>query len=286
MHDPKTLAFSIKLPFGGSTTFFSHGSKMRHRPSLIDIWHVDPCKGPGGDDSCGWFMRAHHGDPKVLEKIEKHFEYDWDRTFTSDSSGKTYACGLFLPNGRPSFSVHGVVLNLFFWAAIEVFKSNGTTNWKKANKWMRKNLLDILLFAENPTDSLYDSITSKFGDDGYAKAGESTRARMRKERIHNLAAIIYGWILRSERPWWKHPRWHIHHWNLQIHFLEATKRWAFTRCCKCGKRFKFGSSVCTGQWHGTGPRWFKSEEGVYHDNCYDPSSDAESSKVSEESGTQ
>ena len=60
MHDPWTLAHKIKSPFK---------NKSGYRNSLISIWHVDP-ETDGTDNSCGWFMRARHGDDKVLEEIK------------------------------------------------------------------------------------------------------------------------------------------------------------------------------------------------------------------------
>jgi hypothetical protein len=159
--------------------------------------------------------------------------------------------------------VHGIVLNLFFLAAHEHFKCDGHTNWKASKQWMRKNLFDILMFAENPVDSLFDQVTRKFST---GKEAVETKHR-RDERIRSMAAIIYGWILRSEQKWWQHPRWHIHHWQFQIHPIQNFKRWAFTRCCKCGKRFPWGESVCTESWNGTGPRWFRNEDRVYHMSC-------------------
>lgn len=211
-------------------------------PTIFTLWHNDPCKGPGGDDSCGWFMRAYHGDQKTLEKIVKNFEYDFDGVFKSESSGsgQTYFRGLFKPNGDPHFSVQGIVLNLFYIAAIEHFKVDGRSNWYTARKWMRKNLFDILIFAENPTDSLFDGITRKF----QKGCGEEYTEQARRERIRSLASCIYGWIIRETRPWYKHPRWHIHHWSVQIHHWQLLKRW-ITRTCKvCGRHIRMSDHGC------------------------------------------
>lgn len=234
----------------------------------FSLWHVDPERGPGGDDSCGWFKRSHHGDKSVLERIVKRFEEDWDRTWTYDpkedgggedeqSRGKTtYPCGFFNPNGMPRLSVVGVTLNLFFLAAGEHFESDGRSNWNKARRFMQRNLFDIMFFAENTTDSLHDSMTLKFGND--------TR---REDRLRTMACIIYGWILRREQRWWQHPRWHMHHWKLQVHAIQQFKRWAFSRCCKCGGRFRFGESPVTSNWNSKGPRWFRGQTDIYHDDC-------------------
>ena len=72
----------------------------------------------------------------------------------------------------------------------------------------------------------------------------------------------------SRTHWWQlHPRWHVHHWRIQVHPLQDLKRWLFSRCAGCGKRFAYGYSPCTTQWHGTGPRWFRSETYTYHSEC-------------------
>lgn len=244
MHDPMTLIGSFNTHLGD-----------------VQLWHVDPCKGPGGDDTCGWFKRAHHGNPKVLAKIINQFDFAWDRTFKSDGElGRVYFCGYFCPEdagaGMPNMGVTAIALNLFFLAANEHFKCDGQSNWKKSRAFMRRNLYDIMMFAENPTDSLRDSITRKFGTD-----------TKRQDRIENMAAIIYGWILRAEQKWWQHPRWHVHHWKLNFGPTQNLKRWLFSRCNKCGGKFKFGESPCTNSWDSHGPRWFFSEPDIYHMEC-------------------
>jgi hypothetical protein len=128
---------------------------------------------------------------------------------------------------------------------------------------MNEHLFDIMHFAENTMDSLFDGITRKF-ESGCKEEYTKTR---RDERIRQMAGCVYSWILRSERPWWRHPRWHVWHWKVQIHALQNLKRWLFSRCSKCGKGFKWGYAPTSGSWNGTGPRWFRGEENVYHHDC-------------------
>lgn len=246
MHSPETLIYSCWL---------------------FDLWHVDPRKG-GSDDSCGWFKRGHHGDPKVLEAIRKDFEFDWDRTYSpskedhDDDDGEfqeqVYFSGLFKPNGDPVHSVHAIVLNLFFIAALEVFKSR-----RNAVKYLNAHLFEILFFAENPVDSLFSGITRKFE----IGCGEKQTKQGRADRIERMASCIYGYILRDTQKWWQHPRWHVHHWSLKIKPWMAFNRWAFTRCCKCGGRFKFGECPVTDNWNSQGPRFFRGETDKYHGAC-------------------
>jgi hypothetical protein len=241
MHDPKSVLFTIPFPWFHRF----HGSRMW--APFITVWHVDPCH-KGSDDSCGRFMRAHHCDQTKLEKIIKRFEFDWDRVFTSEGSGNAYFCGYFCPNGDPHLSVYGIVLNLFFMAAIEHF---GTR--KKAMKFMQKNLVEIFLFAENPCDSLSDTINRKWE----TGCGEVQTPQTRKERIRNMAGSIYAWICRNTRPWYKNPMWHFHHWELQIHPWQKFKRLFIERCSICGKGFSRKESVC-GSWSGTQ---------IWHEKC-------------------
>lgn len=212
MHDPDTVAFEIKSPFKIKSKLFPEG----YRNTLITIWHRDP-ESDGTDDSCGWFMRARHGDKAVLIKIENEFGYHWDTVFKSEGSGKIYYCGLFTPQGYPNMSLYAITLNLFFWAAFHTFNSRN-----KADKYMNQHLFDILFFAENQTDSLNSSLTQKYGEE------------KREDRIKDTARIIYSYILRDTRPWYKHPRWHVWHWRVQFDLLRRFKRKQMDNTCPKG----------------------------------------------------
>lgn len=232
MHDPMTVAHEIFL--GKQKKKNGH-----YRTPFITIWHVDPEK-DGTDDSCGWFMRARHGDKEMLKKIRSAIESDFDRTFVSDSSGTLYLTGYFTPiSGAPVMSVHGIALSMFSAAAWQYFKYDRA----KQRKWMNKHLFEILHFAENPTDSLKDEIIGTF------RRGTNT-PWSREGSLDHYASIIYAWILRSERPWWKHPKWHIHHWKITFPIFRSFYRRYFQKCSMCGK-IGFGNSSAYSDWDRT-----------------------------------
>jgi len=229
MHDPMTVAFEIYL-----------GKKQRkngnYKLPIITIWHNDPEK-DGTDDSCGWFMHARHGNPEMLKKIKSAIGSNFDSVFKSDN--RVYYTGYFTPNsGMPNFTLHGIVLNMFGSAAWEFFLHDR----KKHNKWMKENLYDILNFAENPFDSLREEVTGMFRI-------SNCEPWKRDEAISHYANIIYGWILRSNRKWYQHPKWHIHHWSIQFPPFQHIKRRYWDKCCICNKRGFKHSAI--GDWYGT-----------------------------------
>jgi hypothetical protein len=233
MHDPMTVAFDISIPFTGKRN--SKGGWDRYPTTFITIWHVDP-ETDGTDDSCGWFMRARHGKKDVLDEIKREFSFAYNE--------------LFDENGDPRYSSVAVTLQLFRRAAYEHFN-----DWRKVERYMQFHLAELIWFAENPVDSLYSAIMQKYGKE------------KREYRIEQFASVVYSYILRDLRPWYRHPRWHIHHWEIQIHPIQNFKRWAFSRCAGCGGRFSWGYSVTTTQWESDGPQWFRSEQNVYHSHC-------------------
>jgi|CXWL01.1.fsa_nt_gi hypothetical protein len=182
MHDPSTVAFDIKNPF----------SRKEYPDTLITIWHCDPEK-DGTDDSCGWFMRARHGDKNMLIEIQEEFDFNLKNNYWFDKEGKQI------------FSTIGTLVQMYKHAIWIYFKRNRS----KCDRFMRKHLIDIIGFAENPIDCIGDTITNKWG------------AETSSERFSGLAGIVYADILRKERKWYQHPKWHIWHWQIQFNFLQG-----------------------------------------------------------------
>ena len=89
-------------------------------------------------------------------------------------------------------------------------------------------------------------------------------SREHKEFQH-LKAAVSKWRRRSK---WRVPvRWHVWHWRIQWDFAQHLKRWLFSRCATCNKRFPWGYYPVSTQWHGGGPRWFRGEAHTYHHEC-------------------
>lgn len=114
---------------------------------------------------------------------------------------------------------------------------------------------------------------------------EETQAMfsLRDDQFDNLQAYFEGLdprnvetILKAQwgmarrfynvRPWYKHPRWHIHHWRFQVHPYERLIRRLFHRCENCGQSFK-----------GTSPVSINGK--LYHHGCYPVQSGQERGEV-------
>jgi hypothetical protein len=223
MHDPKCVAHEIYLGR-------KKDKRGNYKSPLITIWHNDP-ESDGTDDSCGWFIRSRHVNKNILEKVKKEFEFNFKNNYW------------FNEGGYPHFSVSGLTLEMFSttsWIIHMELYGGGHFSKKASRKhdaFMRKHLYDILHFAENPTDSLHNSITMKYG------------VEKPEERISHFVSVITAYIMRKLRPWYKHPRWHIHHWSIQIPIWQRFRRRWFDKCSQCGKRGFIGSAY--GDWHGT-----------------------------------
>ena len=83
-----------------------------------------------------------------------------------------------------------------------------------------------------------------------------------------LAHAIRSWRTRPRR-WRIHPRWHLWHWRLQVHPVQHFRRWAWSRCATCRRRFTWAYSPISDSWDGSGPLWFRSESGVHHHKCHE-----------------
>lgn len=226
MHDPLSVAHEIKWPFPRKEQFSLSKEGCKYRKTIITIWHKDP-ETDGTDDSCGWFLRPRHVNQDKLEEIKKEFEFNFKHNYWFDKEGKQI------------FSTGGTLIQMYSAAAWIHFDRNR----KKHRKFMRKYLFDILNFAENPVDCGGDAVTNKWNEENF------------ESRVGGLASMVYTDICRKLRPWYKHPKWHIHHWRIQFHPWQQLVRRYWTKCSICGKRgFKVSAISDWGGkniWHST-----------------------------------
>lgn len=235
MHDPKTVAHEIHGPRGllhdwrrNRVDKYDHRDpRFSYVTPLVTVWHCDP-ETDGSDDSCGYtFPRVPEELGRMAEKIAVD---EWKFMFGQ------YAYKYQQP------SAYEIIYALWTIIAWRLFKRRITF----------AETQEIASLACNPFDNLRTVIFD---------------ASRSEDKAKRLGWLILRCYLRTNRKWYQHPKWHIHHWELQIHFLQQFKRWAFSRCAGCGERFRWGYSPVSTQWHGTGPRWFRREAHVYHSGC-------------------
>lgn len=194
MRDSQTLAFDIYL-----------GKKQKknggYRTPFITIWHKDPY-----DDSCGWFIRPRHANQDILAQIKSEFDFNIEKNYWFDK------------DGNQIFSTIGTLVLMYRCALWEHYNRNR----KKVDNFMKKHLIDIINFAENPVDCGGDSITGK-----YYKS--SNTSLLSEDRFSGLAGMVYSDILRKERKWYQHPKWHVHHWIIRFPYFDMLKRKWFSK---------------------------------------------------------
>lgn len=230
MHDPMTVAFEIRSPIRRKHKLFKDG----YREPFITIWHRDPERG-GDDDSCGWaYVNLSKAD---CEWAAARAKEEWRFWFSSEYDMINFA-------RVDQLAILGAV-----WKEAR-FQAGGCERWRPLTAWDMGQVF-----------ALMDCSGDNFGT-------AVRRARESAEGLEELLSLTLRVYRTRRRPWWRRPRWHVHHWRLQVHPIQDFKRWAWSRCAGCGKRFRWGYAPVTGQWDSDGPRWFRGETGKYHHECY------------------
>lgn len=232
MHDPMTVAFEIRRPWSEKRKL---PGGPRYFPSLITVWHVDP-ETDGSDDSCDWFGRHLSEKAKALADEMASWEESFPYYFTAPATVRNprYPSPASIGAG----DCLGFVLSVFMTAA-----------WRLEKRELdSRDIRNAISVAVGANDNFQHSFTEQ-------------------NKPRDTFRLVIAAYLRTRRPWWKHPRWHIWHWQIQWHFGQRLARFLFSRCAQCGKRFSWGYTP-VGSWNGTGPRRFRGERGAYHHECH------------------
>jgi len=237
MHDPKTVAFEIKNPF-------VLVKKGRSRPSLVTIWHNDPenfrfkdgTRKQGGrdDDSCGWSSPLYSiAEGNAIHALAKEQYSSIFERQVAEKEGKSYA---YICN-EPQTTYEVVY---WIWRSIKAHGKKGWRYGRFKNFLSSAELEFIMSLATSPGDNFKHHVIKN------------------ETSFISMFFLIWKAYNRFHRPWYKHPRWHIHHWSIQFHPFQNIKRRYWDKCSICGKRgFK---GMAYGDWGGTR---------IWHQECND-----------------
>ncbi len=227
MHDPDTVAFELRYPWRAYRK--PHDEFQRtYRAPWLTIWHHDPSN--YDDITCLWSPRVNRE-----EKWFKHLVSDVAFLRRNDGTQDTDSLGR-------QRSEEGAVGWLLLWI-------------ERASFWHAGRPLRVCVLRR----FLFDASFPGNRDDGWNF--------WNRESDEDVAASFANQYLRLTRPWWRHPRWHFWHWRFQLHPWQTLRRWLFSRCQGCGKRFAWGYSPLSTSWDPAPPKLFRSERHVYHFNC-------------------
>lgn len=244
MYDPMTLAFG----------FPPYRSKLYPLKAWIgfDIWHVDPerhAHGQRTDDSCGWFDRR----PREYADAVEYLLHDQNLTHEAalilarkvETPAPFYEGISERQISYPRLSAADCLamclmvareLELRRWWNGQDGKGGAhASRWRRT--FTRKRDVDSIAFdlALNPIDNL-SSV----------------------ENPEGVVRLIAAALHRHFKPWWKHPRWHVHHWKVNFDLARNLRR-MFQRCAGCGERLGFGYCPTSMGWGANSP--------LYHSEC-------------------
>lgn len=242
-YHPETLAFSFPPYPSGGMSLRNHPQPWsfgRWLYSLspwigVDVWHIDPEKrGTGNrtDDSCGWFDRTAGSYSDAVTYLLK------DDTFMHDvrlilarrepmpypfyeGISERHMTVMRLPAGEALALtlLVGSELELRRWWNGQYGKRGAHASWWLKTFTRKRPVMEELAgLALHPLDNL-----SQVDDP------------------ESSVRLIGAFLNRQFRPWWKHPRWHVHHWQVNFHVVRNMKR-LFERCATCGRPLGFGAT--------------------------------------------
>lgn len=190
------------------------------------LWHVDP-ETDGSDDSCGWSNpKLTEADQKIVADLVREERHSpWISTAQTHVRNPRYQ----YHEARPG---DGLALILATYCEVA---------WAADRRRMDAKLIEeAMALALHRHDNLMSTVLEP----------------------ESLFWCVLRHYRGNRRRWYQHPRWHVRHWRLQIHFMQALRRWLFDRCATCGGRFAWGYCP-TSDWNGTR---------LWHSECGNPNS--------------
>jgi len=226
-YDPCTLAFSFPpFPRGGMSLKghpkpWSFGRALYALSPWIgfDIWHVDPeraVEGQRRDDSCGWFDRR----AGTYARAVKDVLYDKGEV---QALVNAFGRAVHHPAGfsagwarmTPADCLAATLMVAHRLEHLRVYHLRRDHRWRPRRSRYTETTRIAMDLALNETDNLQTSNDPE-----------------------SFVTSIAACLNRHFKPWWRHPRWHVHHWQVNINIIRNLKRMV-QPCATCGKGLGF-----------------------------------------------
>lgn len=210
MHDPMCVAFEIRSPFK---------DKNGYRPSIITIWHVDP-ETDGTDDSCGYSRpKSTDADREYIKEVAKD---QYSQLFARKEALREEKDYAYICYNQDTYGT-------IYWLWRHFAK--GKVRWQYGKHLSNQEMQYVYQLATNPVDNFQSYKNNDL------------------QEFEQFVWLVYRAYKSYNRPWYKHPKWHINHWKIVFHPFQNLKRRYWDKCCICGKRgFK---TTAYSDWNGT-----------------------------------
>lgn len=229
-YHPETLAFSFPPYPKGGTSLLGHPKPFSISRALyalkpwigFDVWHIDPEKpGTGNrkDDSCGWFDRT---PGEYRDAVAELLADQGDVQAVQNAIDRS----VHQPAG---YSERGWkrMTPADCWAAcmmvaVRLEHSRAWRLRRSGRRFVRDRYAETVRLATNLALNETDNLQTS-------------------ENVSSFVGSIASALNRRFRPWWKHPRWHVHHWRVHIDLVRNLKRMVHP-CATCNRRLGFAYS--------------------------------------------
>lgn len=242
-YHPETLVFSFppyprSRHLGERARWSLSGALYALAPWIgFHVWHIDPeRRGTGNrtDDSCGWFDRTPGTYAQAVAYVldDQTFMHDVRLALARrepmpypfyEGISERHMTGLRLPAGECLALVLMIANELElrrWWNGQGGSGGAHASGWRKAFTRQRSVANQAADLALHPLDNLSHI-----------------------EEPDRMVRLIAAALNRRFRPWWRHPRWHVHHWRVDFAIVHNVRR-MFERCATCDKPIGFGKSPC------------------------------------------
>lgn len=187
-----------------------HPETLAFRLLGLSVWHVDPCKpveGQRSDDSCAWFDRR-PGEYAAAEREFLNFPadmHDLQLTLNRMKHVPMARYGKFSEPRKDMDRAPGFprlsqadTLAAVLSVALRLEQARWSSRRAKAPRLL-KPFVKHRDVAAQAFDLALNSV------DNLSSVDDAAR----------MVRLIAASLNRYYRPWWRHPRWHVHHWRLK-----------------------------------------------------------------------